>query len=111
MAKENPVPTEAPKAAEIYTPEELAKLTGNVKALPEEARIGGAPGVTQLFSWQHAAAAQLHGWNAHALHTADPFKLARSDYEKALEAACAPDETGRYRAHARALSPYVPKEL
>lgn len=43
-----------------------------------------------LFSWQHNAAAALHGWAEHEHHEAKPVDLSLDDYKKALLAASAP---------------------
>lgn len=43
-----------------------------------------------LFSWQHNAAAALHGWAEHEHHEGKPLELSRDDYKKALLAASAP---------------------
>lgn len=71
------------------------------------------------FSPAHSAAAQLHGWSAHKLHTADELAITREAYEHALSAALSPvravDADGKptgapkYRPHAAALSPFSPR--
>lgn len=58
--------------------------------------------------WQHAAAAALHGWDAHAHHAGEPLQLSAEDYYRALVAASAPDGAGNYRPHAGALSRHAP---
>lgn len=55
--------------------------------------------------WKHGAAQALHGWVLHAHHAGEPIQLTRSDYEKALSAACQLVGT-TYVPHAAALSPH-----
>jgi hypothetical protein len=43
-----------------------------------------------VFSWQHNAAAALHGWAEHEHHEAKPVNISLDDYKKALLAASAP---------------------
>lgn len=43
-----------------------------------------------LFSWQHNAAAALHGWAEHEHHEGKPVDLSLDDYKKALLAASSP---------------------
>lgn len=86
-----PVEAEAPKYDPASaTPEEHARATGQVLAEEREpVRFNGQhPG--PLYSWQHAAAAQLHGWNHHKLHDATPLKISKAEYEAALKAVEAP---------------------
>jgi hypothetical protein len=43
-----------------------------------------------VYSWQHNAAAALHGWAEHEHHEAKPVDLSIDDYKKALLAASSP---------------------
>jgi hypothetical protein len=43
-----------------------------------------------VFSWQHNAAAALHGWAENEHHEGKPVELSLDDYKKALLAASAP---------------------
>lgn len=96
--------------SELQTPEEHARALGHAQDVQEPFRMGGGrPGMKQSFSWKHGAAAQLHGWNAHKLHSAEPFKISRADYEAALDAATDADGDGEYTPHPAALSEYAPK--
>lgn len=135
MAKDTPAP-DAPKTTDERLPvEELARLTGNVLANAEKYELiinGQRP--LPLFTWQHAAAAQLHGWNQHKLDSADPLLLTHAEYEAALKVVEAPvarvvgkdGQKGRrlgagekltegeslsqdYEPHDAALSPFAPK--
>lgn len=104
----NPEPeTAATKAEERpvhgkFSVHELAAMTGNVENKQFFARIGNASHERRCFSWQHNAAAQLHGWNAYQHNHGKPLELSREDYECALRCASEPDKTGRYRPHAPA---------
>ena len=106
-------PKAAPKAeAKTQTPEQWAVETGNVKSV----RLPEFPGLSPLYSWQHASAAVVHGWREHAHHAGAPMQLTREDYEAALRSAstAALTESGQpidpkgdvYRPHPPALSPY-----
>lgn len=75
-----------------------AMATGNVATSTPAFTFGSS---RQRYSWQHEAAAQLHGWNAHAQHSADPFHISLADYQKALEAA----QADEHKAHLPAVSP------
>jgi hypothetical protein len=104
----------------LNTPEELAALTGNVQSVREGMRLGGrAGGQRQLFSWQHEAASQLHGWKQHEHDAGEPFRLSREAYEAALKAASEPTQVAitrdgtptnvlEYAPHRHALSPHAP---
>jgi hypothetical protein len=94
---------------ELQTPEEHARALGHVTEYQEPFRVRGAPGMKTAYSWQHGAAAQLHGWNQHKLDSAEPFRLSRVAYEAALLAASTADERGNYHPHPAALSPFAPK--
>jgi hypothetical protein len=121
-----------------FTPDELAKATGNAEQVKADVRFGGGrPDKELRYSWQHAAAAQLHGWAAHEHHAGAPIALTREDYEAALKAATetvtrlvnkdgSPGEAldahgcarlngakptvSRYEPHPAALSTHAPKE-
>jgi len=104
-----PTPAEAQLDAAKATPEEHARDTGNVRDYQESFKLNGSPGIKPAYTWQHAAAAQLHGWNAHKLHSAEPFTLTREAYSAALDAGATADERGHYTPHPGALSPFAPK--
>lgn len=78
-----------PPAVELFTLEELAKATGNYVDADRGVRIGRSSKLNP-FTWEHRAAAQLHGWDAHALATTEPLKLSVEDYQAALKAATEP---------------------
>lgn len=132
-------PAEAPRTH--FSPAELALVTGNANEVMPQKSVrfgGGKPQKILVHSWQHTAAAQLHGWGAHEHHAGAPIQLTRDDYEKALEAASEPvtrllDKDGKptgdpltkeavaamngrqpvrsdYEPHRAALSPHAPKE-
>ncbi|HTF87590.1 MAG TPA: hypothetical protein VK843_04215, partial [Planctomycetota bacterium] len=69
-----PTPEQAPPrqapARTQFTPDELAAMTGNVGVAKDSIAFGeGArPKPRPAYSWQHAAAAQLHGWGLHEHH-------------------------------------------
>jgi hypothetical protein len=81
---------------ELRSPLEHAKAIGAHKARelrPGEVAVhsvNGQPVDMTVSSWQHNAAAALHGWNEHEHHEAEPLKLSLDDYKKALLAASAP---------------------
>lgn len=83
-------PVDEAKGDGKFTPDELARRTGHLRGLTREqaVKIGaGTPTLTtEAYSWQHAAAAQLHGWHAHAHHAGEPIRLTKQDYEGALKA-------------------------
>lgn len=127
-------PAEPAAAPEKATPEDHARATGNLAARTPSIAFGTQ---RQRYTWQHEAAAQLHGWNAHPLNTADPLLITRAAYEGALKAVEAPvtrerdaktghsgdpltaeqvaklKDTSRlvttYEPHTDALSPHAPK--
>lgn len=78
--------------------------------LPLAARLGQValcpkcPEGYKRATWQHSAAAALHGWSLH--DASCPLRLAEQDYLAALRAAEEPDALGRYTPHGPALSPY-----
>lgn len=100
-----PAEPEAPKYdPSSATPEEHARALGELlRQEREPIRINGRkPG--PLFSWRHAAAAQLHGWNHHVLHDAEPLKITQDAYKAALQAVEAPvahvvAKDGKRRVH------------
>lgn len=115
-----PTPDQASARAQ-FTPDELAAMTGNVGVARDSIAFGeGArPKPRPAYSWQHAAAAQLHGWGLHEHHAGAPILLSQADYEAALKAAEAPvtlpadgnrQAITVYVPHAPALSPHAPKE-
>lgn len=78
------------------SPHEHAKALGS---FAERKARGGSVVVSSLngqsvsngvYSWQHAAAAALHGWAEHEHHEAKPIQLSADDYKAALLAASAP---------------------
>lgn len=80
-----------------------------IRAVPE---TEGADGTRTPEGWFaelrpdpsiHAAAAQLHGWEHHKLHTTAKFSLTRAAYEGALAGV----ET--FTRHADAVAPFAPK--
>lgn len=89
--------------ATVATPEEHAQATGNTMATKGRRTINGSSGAV-AFSVAHMAAAQLHGWNAHAAATTEPFTLTRDAYEAALKCALEGKD-----AHTEACSRFVPK--
>jgi hypothetical protein len=136
-----PAPAVVEEPRTHFTPAELALITGHATELEPKKGVrfgGGRPQKTVSYNWQHAAAAQLHGWGAHEHHAGEPIQLTRADYEKAIEAAVEPvtrlvgadgKTTGdpltpaavaqlngtkpvrsSYEPHAPALSPHAPKE-
>lgn len=52
--------------------------------------INGQSVSTDEYSWQHNAAAALHGWAEHEHHEAKPMHLSAEDYRAALLAASNP---------------------
>lgn len=96
---------EITQADTLATPEEHAAATGNVLELKSRRTIGGAS-LGSTYKPAHAAAAQLHGWEAHKAATVEPFKLTREAYVAALAAAMSGEDP-----HEDALSPYAPQRL
>lgn len=102
---------ERAEAGEKLTIAELAEATKNAYAYRPFATMGGSSENATGYTPAHAAAAQLHGWNAHSSHTADPLTLTLSDYKAALKAGSeAPKGKQTYEPHEAACSPYRPKE-
>lgn len=54
------------------------------------AAIGGGTPSLEEYSWQHAAAAGLHGWTEHAHHAGEPIQITADAYKAALLAATTP---------------------
>lgn len=127
--------SEPPAAVEdkLLTPEEHARNAGNLAGGGQAPTFGEE---RQRYTWQHEAAAQLHGWEAHKLATVEPLKITRAAYDAALKAIEGPvtrvrgqdgklgeplneaqlkalkDTSGvvhRLEPHEAALSRYVPK--
>lgn len=115
------MPKESEKAATVeadvrqdeplLSPDEHAKNEKQfVGVFTRYARIGDqSPTVTQ-YTWQHNAAAALHGWDAHAHHAGEPIRMTAKAYRNALRAAAAPDALGEYLPHEAALSPHCPHQ-
>jgi hypothetical protein len=100
-------------AEQTATPHEHAVALAKVEPYNEVVKVGPkgsnpTPGVRSLYSWDHAAAAVLHGWTLHEYHAGAAIQITRAAYESALAAASAPDASGRYVAHPAARSPYAP---
>jgi hypothetical protein len=77
--------SEEPKAPP--TVHDHAAATGNLAKTAPAFSFGEQ---RQRYSWQHEAAAQLHGWKAHEQATVDKLHISREDYESALKAALEP---------------------
>lgn len=98
MTEKPPAQPAKVEAEKRLTPAEHARRTGNVKPLAGLAINGDRR--REQFSWQHAAAAQLHGWAEHEHHEGKPIELTAAEYEAALKAASEPvtreiDENGK----------------
>jgi hypothetical protein len=93
-----PSPSAAEEPKGPPTLHDHAVATGNVAASAPAFTFGSS---RQRYSWQHEAAAQLHGWNAHSQHSADPLSISLDDYKAALKAA----ESDPLQAHLPAVSP------
>lgn len=66
------------------TPHEHAVQLGNLAPEYNGPQFGAR---RQRYSWQHEAAAQLHGWARYELDGhPEPFRLSRDDYQSALKA-------------------------
>lgn len=122
------------------TPHEHAVLIGSYKSRRTQAgtlvaSVNGQAPADGEYSWQHAAAAALHGWAEHEHHAGEALKLSAEDYKKALLAASEPvtrivgkdgkpgDKTNSedaanrgiqtvtdYEPHAAAVSPHSPHQ-
>lgn len=95
-AQNPPADTEKPKGPP--TIHDHAVATGNLAAASPAFTFGSS---RQRYSWQHEAAAQLHGWNAHTQHSAEPFIISRETYLAALKAV----ESDDLKPHLPAVSP------
>ena len=73
----------APAHEEKLTPEDHAVNAG---MLVNSTRAPAFGEERQRYSWQHEAAAQLHGWEAHKLATVEPLTITREAYDAALKA-------------------------
>ncbi len=85
-AEEQAADDDAPKPYDpaSATPHEHAVQLGNLAPEYNGPRFGSR---RQRYSWQHEAAAQLHGWARYELDGhPEPFRLSREDYESALKA-------------------------
>ncbi len=116
VAEERPLSlAERAQKGEALTIDELADVTGNAKNVTVTMFLSPELTPSRQFSREHLAAAQLHGWAAHPMHSADPLLLKLDDYTKALEAAKSPPAGAReYVPHAPACSEFAPfshKEL
>jgi hypothetical protein len=83
------------RAEALATPHEHAVALGafrtrKLQAGAVVAAIGGGTPNLDEYSWQHAAAAGLHGWTEHEHHAAEPMRLAAAAYKAALVAASTP---------------------
>lgn len=115
MSKNEPAP-DAPKNAPVQpddgkkTPQEWARATGRVLAEHRDVfRFNGEP-AEPLYAWQHAAAAQLHGWHDHAHHEGAPIRLTKDEYEAALKASEAP-VTRALDKDGKPSEPLTPEQL
>lgn len=101
--KKEPTLLERIEKGDELTPEELAQATDNAKPrVAGRLAKGESPG-DLVFSVAHQAAAQLHGWAAHNLHSTEPFKLTLKAYEAALKAALSGE-----KPHEPACSKHLP---
>ncbi len=100
-----------PEPEPMLTPEEHAKAEKQfVGVATRYARIGDQSPTIAQYTWQHNAAAALHGWDAHAHHAGEPIRMTAKAYRNALRAASSPDERGEYLPHDAALSPHCPHQ-
>jgi hypothetical protein len=82
--------------ADLASPHEHAKALGSFRdraSRPGSVVVSSVNGQSVnagQYSWQHAAAASLHGWAEHEHHEAKPLRLSPDDYKAALLAASAP---------------------
>ena len=98
--------SEIESKAEIRPVSDLAVVTANVSKVKTktEIRVGRELETGPAFTWQHRAAAVLHGWTLHG--EGDPLSLTQEDYLAALQAATTTNAKGEYVPHGPALSPY-----
>jgi hypothetical protein len=81
---------------EPASPHEHAKALGSFRKRSMRAgdvavtSINGQSVSTDNYSWQHNAAAALHGWAEHEHHEAKPLEMSADDYKAALLAASKP---------------------
>lgn len=75
-----------PTDGEKRTPDAWAVHTKRVRKLKPNIALGGNM-PTEAFTPDHLAAAQFHGWNVHAFHTADAHEITLEQYEEAINAA------------------------
>jgi hypothetical protein len=87
-------------AGEKVSVNDLAVHLGHVKIEKREEKLEASDGNTKtITTWQHAAAAALHGWAQYEFDEGEPFELTREDYEAALKVAGAPNAAGVYEPH------------
>lgn len=85
-----------PESSKLAAPHDHAKAIGSFRSRKARAgdvavtSINGQSVSTDEYSWQHNAAAALHGWAEHEHHEAAPIALSLDDYKLALLAASAP---------------------
>jgi hypothetical protein len=102
---------ERAEKGEPLTIDELADVTGNAKSVVQTMFLTEELTPSRQFSSLHLAAAQLHGWAAHPMHSADSLRISVEDYRKALKAAEGPPEGARdYVPHAPACSEFTPHD-
>lgn len=111
-----PSPPEAPseEAPAVSAPVDAGPALDEPKNWAKKlGKVGKDPKVSinkkprpAAFSWDHAAADQIHGWSLHDQHSATPLTITRAAYEAALVKAGNPDERGNYAPHPEALSPF-----
>lgn len=87
----------ATSSTELHSPLEHAKALGAHKPRqpmrPGDVAVSSVNGQSvdmSANSWQHNAAAALHGWAEHEHNEAKPIELSLDDYKKALLAASVP---------------------
>lgn len=120
MPEKDKPPAAEPKAEEKATPSLAERLAKGGKASPHElaqhcgfvtsqlrrALVDGLGADQAVYTWQHNAAAALHGWGAHEYHAGKPFELTLDAYKSALQAVEGPGENGHYMPVKGALSPH-----
>lgn len=77
--------TERAPDAEMRSPAEWARAKG--QWVEFRGSVDPELGNGSHYTWQHAAASTLHGWDAHAYHEGAPLLLTERDYLAALDAA------------------------
>lgn len=103
MAKDQTVAEPATKG-ELRSPDEWAKAKGHF--VKYKGVADPELGTGDHFSWQHAAAAVMHGWKRHEAQEGAPLQISEADYMAALDAA-APAK-GLPQQHAAAASKHAP---